>query len=207
MRVPRTKERAGQGAPFSPEPSLCKTLISKLPASSRDYLEAFGVRAVCVSPTGKVSHTDDPEGASLAWWCPEKDARRAAAEARHNGDIEEAARRLGVRLTEHTRAAERAAEKTAKLEAALREANANGLLQWFNAEFRRRRLAATKDGRKFMPYTVAQRRLRTAMAGIIAAGGQVERSALAVVFEAADGRGAKRPTILIDKAGADVAKK
>ena len=61
--------------------------------------------------------------------------------------------------------------KTARLEAALRDAQTNGLLGWFNQEYRRRRLAAVKESRSFMSYTVAHRKLRSAMAVIIAKGG------------------------------------
>jgi hypothetical protein len=73
--------------------------------------------------------------------------------------------------------------KTARLEAALRDAQTNGLLGWSNQEYRRRRLAAVKESRSFMSYTVAHRKLRSAMPVIIAKGGAIERSAIGEVFE------------------------
>src|SRR5262249_40394524 len=76
-----------------------------------------------------------------------------------------------MRCGQHIKALAARQHKTARLEAALRGAQTHGLLGWFNQEYRRRRLAAVKESRSFMSYTVAHRKLRSAMAVIIAKGG------------------------------------
>jgi hypothetical protein len=87
-----------------------------------------------------------------------------------------------VRLSAHANVAARAAEKTAKLEMALREAQQSGLLMWFNGEYKRRRLLASARGERFPPYTAMLRRLRSAVAAAIARGGVIDKPLLLDVF-------------------------
>jgi hypothetical protein len=47
-------------------------------------------------------------------------------------------------------------------------------LKFLNSECKRRRLEATKAGKKFLPYPEAQRRLRNAMATTAATGSMPE---------------------------------
>jgi len=54
---------------------------------------------------------------------------------------------------------------------ALAEAQRSGAMRFFNAEYRRRREAASAIGRGFMTYGRARAWLRQAVAGVIAAGG------------------------------------
>jgi hypothetical protein len=50
----------------------------------------------------------------------------------------------------------------------LAKAKADGLLRFFNSEYRRRRLAAREHGRSFMNYWTARDRLRRALAEVAA---------------------------------------
>jgi hypothetical protein len=43
--------------------------IESLPPSARDYLAAFDLAAVAISPTGRVFTSRNPVGASAAFWC------------------------------------------------------------------------------------------------------------------------------------------
>jgi len=56
-------------------------------------------------------------------------------------------------------------------------------MKFFNAEYRRRREAASAIGRGFMTYGRAVARLRRAIAGAIAGGGAISVSLVVQVFE------------------------
>lgn len=151
-------------------------VIPRLSAAAVDYLISFNVRAVAISPTGRVYTSENPAGAACAWWCRYDDALRLAKAAQQTGNVEAIAQRLRIHLTEHDRVLERVRERTQRLEEALEHAQANGLLKHFNAAFRKRRLAAQQAGHRFMSYSAAQRRLRQAITETIAAGGVIDRS-------------------------------
>ncbi len=157
--------------------------IERVSAVERDYLAAFDLAAVAISPTGRVYASRNPAGASLAWWCRAADANRVAEAADATGDVETTAARCGVQLTPHAIVVERVAQRTGKIEAAIERAIDEGVLKQFNAEYRKRRLAAKRIGKAFMTYGAAQARLRKAVTAMIARGGLVTQSLVAQVFE------------------------
>jgi hypothetical protein len=78
---------------------------------------------------------------------------------------------------------QRAGASVARIDAAFAEAQRCGTMKFFNAEYRRRREAASARGRGFITYERARARLRRAVAGVIAAGGVISTSLVAEVFE------------------------
>lgn len=99
------------------------------------------------------------------------------------GDVPRAAAELGVPITMHHVAVQRAAASVVRIDAALAQAQRCGTMGFFNAEYRRRREAASAVGRGFMSYRTARARLTRAVAGVIAAGGAISASLVAQVFE------------------------
>jgi hypothetical protein len=83
-----------------------------------------------------------------------------------------AAVRFGVALTEHSIVMARAKAAVSKLDRRLAMAKETGTLAFFNAEYRRRRIAARASGKSFMSYDEAHARLRKALAAA-AAGGSI----------------------------------
>ncbi|MCA1452161.1 hypothetical protein I6F35_02890 [Bradyrhizobium sp. BRP22] len=82
-------------------------------------------------------------------------------------EIEAAAGRLGVPLTEHQAALARVTRALGRVEAVLAQAHADGTLSWFNRAYRAYRLAST--GRTML-YGEAKVRLRNAVVRRIMAG-------------------------------------
>jgi hypothetical protein len=153
------------------------TTIPRLPSSAVDYLRAFNIRAVAIAANGHVFSSDNPTGAVSAWWTRRDDALRLAKVAAEFGlDVVDAAAQMKMILTPHDVVIERVRERTARLDEALAAAQQNGLLKNFNATFRKRRLTAQKAGKRFLSYSVAQRRLRQAITEAIAAGGVINKS-------------------------------
>jgi hypothetical protein len=141
-----------------------------------DYLAAFGVTAVCVSHTGRVFTSENPRHASQVFWCKSTDAERVADLAQRNGDVPGAASRLQVQLTEHAKLIANVRQRTERIDAALREAKADGLLARFHQEYKQRRLEAKARGAQFMGFGEAERKLRKLMPDSIAAGGTIPQS-------------------------------
>jgi len=151
--------------------------IAPLDVAARHYLQAFNAHAIAISAAGKVFATRDPAGADTAFWCRGSvDAQRVAKAARASRDIIGAAQRLHVTLTTHERALAQAGAKAEALDRALQEAQACGLLRFFNGAYKARRQAARASGKRFVSYPVARARLLQAVAGAIASGGALERS-------------------------------
>src|SRR5262249_32686724 len=95
--------------------------------------------------------------------------RAVLAKARaDSGDVPKAAAKLGVRLMDHASAMQRTEELVNRLDARVAQAQKAGDLSVFNREYRRRRLQARAAGEPFLPYRVAQRRLRRALAEVAA---------------------------------------
>jgi hypothetical protein len=93
--------------------------IESLSPSARDYLDSFNLFAVAISVTGRVFISKNPAGASKAYWCKSAaGAEQIAKAAWNNGDIAEAARRLGVTTTPHPILAARVKARTAKIDEA-----------------------------------------------------------------------------------------
>jgi hypothetical protein len=158
--------------------------IQPLSSTERDFLNAFGITAVWVSRTGKVFTSENPRHASQVFWCKHADAERVADLAQRNGDIVGAAARLSVQLTEHAKLIARVRERTGWIEAALREAKADGLLAQFHQEYKQRRLKAKARGETFMGFAEAERRLRAVIADAVAKGDGTVPSFVAVFDEA-----------------------
>jgi hypothetical protein len=150
-------------------------IIEPLSAASLDYLAAFNLACVAVSPTGRVFVSRNPSGASLAWWAKADDADKIAKAAWRTGDVPEAARRLGLTVMPHSVVAKRTADRTTKIDETIAEAIDHGVLQTFNREYRKRRLQAKRNGQGFMPYSQALAKLRAVIAKSVAAGAAVVR--------------------------------
>ena len=82
----------------------------------------------------------------------------------------------------HHVAIQRAGASVARIDATLAEAQRRGDLASFNQAYKARRAAAQARGCGFMPYAQALRRLRQAVAGVAANGGQCSRSLMLSVF-------------------------
>jgi hypothetical protein len=146
--------------------------IPTLPRGVSDYVAAFDLTSIAVTRDGRLVVTRNPAGAASAWWCPAKEASRIVRHARKDsGDIPAAAKALGVPVTVHHVAIQRAGASVARIDAALAQAQRDGAMRAFNTEYRRRREAASAIGRGFMSYERARARLRRAIADVIAAGG------------------------------------
>jgi hypothetical protein len=161
----------------------------QISAGAQDYIRQFKLAAVYVTPSGIVRATTDParlSGAAVAWWCRSAaDAHKLKNAAQASGDIIGTAIELSIALTPHDRVVDRAVERTVAIERALQKAQDIGLLKFFNGKYKRRRQAARAGGKGFMSFTAAQRRLRAAVAGAIARGGELDRSLVASVFGSA----------------------
>jgi hypothetical protein len=154
--------------------------IESLTLSARDYLAAFNLAAVAISPTGRVFISRNPVGATAAFWCRAGEADKVANAAWHNGDIAEAGRRLCIALTPHPILVARVAARTKRIEQALAQAKADGLLARFHQEYKQRRLQAKARGEPFLSFGEAERRMRRIIADAIAADGVIPQSFTAV---------------------------
>jgi hypothetical protein len=161
------------------------TIVEPLSVAGLDYLRSFNLKCVAVSKTGRVFTCNNPAGAVAAWWCKRDDAFAIANASWANGDVPGAAHRLGLTVTPHSVVAKRTADRTAKIDEALKQALDEGVLKMFNAEFRKRRLAAKRAGRRFMSYHAAHERLRRVVTEMVAKGGLVTQSLIAGVFDEA----------------------
>lgn len=158
--------------------------IQPLSYSALDYLKSFGVVAVCVSASGKVYVSRNPQGAVSVWWCKsEHDADVIARVAWADADVCGAAAKLGKSLTPHATVLRRTAERVAKIDEAIATAIDAGTLREFNSTYRRLRLQAKQGGKPFMSYSQVQARLRKVIAGAVARGGEIPPSFIASVFE------------------------
>jgi hypothetical protein len=143
-------------------------IIEPLWPGVRDYLRAFDLTAIEVRRDGRIIRTRNPAGADVAWWCEARDVGRLMRAAK-DGDVPSAAAALGITITEHATVVERAKGAVARIEERVAQAQRTGALAAFNSEYRRRRLEAARDGRRFMTYRQARARLRKAL-GKVAAG-------------------------------------
>jgi hypothetical protein len=150
--------------------------IESLSPSARDYLAAFDLAAVAVSLTGRVFISKNPAGASQAFWCKAADADKVATAAWNNADVMEAARRLHIVVTPPPILAARVKARTERIELAIAQAKADGLLQKFHQEYRARRLKAKARDEPFLSFGEAERRLRKLIADSIADGGTIPQS-------------------------------
>jgi hypothetical protein len=163
-------------------------VIEPLKRGERNYLAQFGVTAIyitCSCMLG-VGHDLARVGSGCRRLVGSPSRREAeqvlvAIGERHPATVDEATRellaaagRLDVVLSEHTVVLARARAAVAKLDRRLAMAKETGTLAFFNAEYRRRRIAARASGKGFMSYGAAHRRLRKAIAGAAATGSMPE---------------------------------
>jgi hypothetical protein len=150
--------------------------IESLSPAGLDYLRAFNLACIAISPTGRVYVSHNPAGASLAWWCKAEDADKIVHVAWANADVPGAASRLGLTVTPHSIVLKRVTTRTERIDAAIAQAKADGLLQRFHQEYKQRRLEAKARGAQFMGFGEAERRLRKLIADSIADGGTIPQS-------------------------------
>ena len=161
--------------------------VAPLSHSARDYVRAFDLTCIALWRDGRLGVSRNPKGADQAWWCPAKDAGALVRAANANGkDVAAAAGRLKTPLTDHATVAQRVEAAVGQIDASLNAAQRRGDLAFFNQAYKARRTAAAAQGRGFMSYGLALRRLRQAVAGAAANGGQCTRSLMLSVF--ADGK-------------------
>jgi hypothetical protein len=166
-----------------------ETFIHKSPPGTptqrkiADYLSASGVFAVCVvrDPDGVIgfelsNDIGSWEGAVIAaLWTTDKTAATVvltsatatvdAVPSEHAAvdAIVCSAERHSLRLFPHESVIKRAANAVARLDARMDATASRGGLKAFHAEYRRRRLDARKQGKRFMSFAMANRRLRRAI--------------------------------------------
>jgi hypothetical protein len=161
--------------------------VAPLSHSARDYVRAFDLTCIALWRDGRLGVSRNPTGADQAWWCPAKAAGAIVRAANANGwDVVAAAARLHTPLTDHATVAQRVSEAVDRIDGSLQAAQRRGDLAFFNSTYRARRVAAQAAGQNFMSYGMALRRLRQAVAGAAANGGQCTRSLMLSVFGDAD---------------------
>jgi hypothetical protein len=99
---------------------MTEQAIPSLTRAVADHVRAFDLVAICAYRDGRIGVSRNPAGAAAAWW-----VEAVIRQARKEGsDIQAVARRLGVALTEHAIVLTRASAAVARIESALREAQA-----------------------------------------------------------------------------------
>src|SRR5262249_1069375 len=146
--------------------------IPYIPTRVRSYLAAFNSISIAITRKGKVVITPNPSGCELCWWLLKKDAERLLQEAKTRGDIEAAAKRLGIILTPHGVALMKADRALGRLDGILRAAQESGDLQQFNHVYAAHRQAAISAGKTFMGYPAARTKLRRLLMDAVADGVQ-----------------------------------
>jgi hypothetical protein len=159
--------------------------IPKIPADIRHYIAALDLVSIAITSRNHLVLTTDPAGHQQAWWLHRRDGNRLLEEARHRRNVELAAKKLAVRITEHSRCMARCDLALGKVDAILRNAKANGTLQKFHHAYRERREAARRRGETFIPFSTAHKRLERELTRCIAAGvrGDAFTLALTSVFD------------------------
>ena len=159
-------------------------MLAALTPAARRYLKAFNLRAIARTRDGRLIVTRDPAECAEAWWCARQHAGKVAKGARADHlDVEAAAQRLGLTVTAHDIVLQRVAYSTTRLDQLLERAQHDGLLSFFNTEYARRRKAAAGEGKGFMLYSVAKRRLTDAIVECAAHGAVPTRALVASVFD------------------------
>lgn len=123
-------------------------LIPTISAPILAYLRTFDLTAVVLTRDCRWTATQDPSGrdAESVWWARAVDIGKLVTAARKTGDIQAAAKRLGVRITAHDTVLQRAQAALAKIDERLGAAHADGDLGFFNTAYRTRRLQAQANG-------------------------------------------------------------
>jgi hypothetical protein len=162
------------------------------------YLAAFSIAAVTVQGDRITAYhraRDIPGTVDWIGWLRAADAERVVRRAQAFGKITDAAnavlaaaRDLGVGLTGHSDLLIRVKAATTRIASQTEAARVNGHLKAFNQQFKARRLRAAAEGKTFMSYTAALRRLRGELATKAAGrSGAVTQSETAGLFAAVFG--------------------
>jgi hypothetical protein len=171
------------------------------------YLSAFGIAAIVVEADrilvchrpGDIPHTVD-----AIWWLRAADAERVALRARASvsnlvdaqAAVPAAARALMIGLTLHNDLLMRVKTATQRLAANVENARTTGHLQAFNTQYKARRLAASAEGKPFMSYATALKRLRGELAREAAGrSGVVTKAETADLFKAVFGESSDPPAL------------
>jgi hypothetical protein len=96
-----------------------------------------------------------------------------------------AAKRLSIGLTPHMAMLARAEAALNQIDTTIKAATSSGQLKFFNAEYAKRRREAAAQGREFISYNVAAKRLQSVLAGIAAdraTGAQLNTAIIEQVF-------------------------
>jgi hypothetical protein len=135
-------------------------MVPPLDKEVKRYIAAFNITSICIDRTGRLLVSRDPAGAVEAFWLPAEPAGAVLRIARaDSGNIQA----CGVRVTEHHVMVARARASIERLDERLARAKADGLMTFFNLQYRVRRLAAREAGQGFMSYGAAEARLRRAI--------------------------------------------
>jgi hypothetical protein len=159
------------------------------------YLVASGAAAISILDDGSIkAGAKLDRRAVMAWRLPEAQAITVSRTARKiAGDasdvetmaaaLQEAAAAHGIALTEHDVAMARARSAVARVESFMASLQSTGRLRAFNELYKAQRQAAVAQGRRFISYGAAMRRLRVEIGARLAAGGDLHAPGmLAEVF-------------------------
>jgi hypothetical protein len=145
-----------------------------------EYLDAVGTTAISIVkvPSGYAyrvgRETVNIDGVVNTHWVAKDFAAKIARRARFNGGpypdkqaseraLQYAAHAFNQTLTPHVVLVSRATKQAKDLEAALREMSKSGQLEAFHHEYKRQRQTAKREGKGFVSYNVAIRRLRKSL--------------------------------------------
>jgi hypothetical protein len=143
--------------------------IPKVADSVLEYLSRFDLAAIAQTRDNRLLVTRDPSGCVVAWWGLARDLGPVLDRARaDSGDVVAAAAAVRIKLVPHADTLQRTETIVARLDARVAQAQQAGDLGVLNKEYRRRRLQAQAAGEPFLPYRVAVRRLRQALAEVAA---------------------------------------
>jgi hypothetical protein len=164
-------------------------MIKPMPRDVHEYLARFDLVSIALTRNRRLIATRDPVGAEQAFWCAGNQVGTVVRAAQRNGgDVVGAARRLAVPIAEHAAMLAKVTKAVRKIDAGIEWARRTGALRQINAEYKRRRLEAQREGEVFMDYREVTRRLQCAMADA-AAGAPVPRDLVARVFDGSDKSG------------------
>ena len=181
-----------------------RTVRARRPSRSPDkaalaYLAASGAAAITViEQDGGCTIRVGGDSTAAQYWVDAgqaiqiaRKARRAAGAAADLSTVTAAlhasATSVGATLTLNEVAIARATDAATRLDSYLDAMRRSGTLREFNAQFKRRRMEATANGRGFMNYKVAEARLRAALIPMLVGGGRhaVGAGMFAEIFGAA----------------------
>jgi hypothetical protein len=138
------------------------------------YLAAFSIAAITVQGDRIVAYhrpADIPGSVDWIGWLRAADAERVVRRAQGFGKITDAAnavraaaRDIGVGLTAHDDLLTRVRAATQRIANEVETARMAGYLKDFNHRYKTLRLRAQSEGRPFMSYSQAVRKLRGALA-------------------------------------------